>query len=163
MRLASIALGLVFVVACGGEPPTPVAPVTSAKPAASTAPKAAAPPREDATLTPRGVFFGNPDRTRVRVSPDGGKLAFLANEGGVLNVFVAPAEDPTKAKALTHETKRNLRTYEWSMDAKYILWLQDKEGDENWRLHASEVASGQDREIAGADGVRAELVDLSPK
>ncbi|HSQ63336.1 MAG TPA: alpha/beta fold hydrolase, partial [Polyangiaceae bacterium] len=161
--LGVLILAVVAPLACGGEPPPPVAPVTSATAAASATPPAAKPPREDATLTPREVFFGNPDRTRVRISPDGSKLAFLANEGGVLNVFVAPADDPSKAKPLTHETKRNLRTYDWSMDAKYILWKQDKDGDENWRLHASDVASGQDREIVAADGAQAQLAGLSPK
>src|SRR6478609_5576429 len=125
---------LVAVVACGDETPNPVTPVTSAKPQTSAV-AAKPPPKEDATLTPRTVFFSNPDRTRVRISPDGKSLAFLANENNVLNVFVGPVNDPTKAKAVTHEPKRNLRLYEWSQDSKYILWFQDKDGDENWRMH----------------------------
>ena len=134
------ALVLLAVIACGDETPNPVTPVTSAKPPASAVAKP--PPKEDASLTPRTVFFSNPDRTRVRISPDGKRLAFLANENNVLNVFVGPASDPTKAKAVTHEPKRNLRLYEWSMDSKYVLWFQDKDGDENWRLHAVDLDDG---------------------
>jgi dipeptidyl aminopeptidase/acylaminoacyl peptidase len=156
------ALLLVLVAACGDETPKPVTPVTSAKPQTS-ATVAKAPPKEDATLTPRTVFFSNPDRTRVRIAPDGKSLAFLANENGVLNVFVGPVSDPTKAKAVTHEPKRNLRLYEWSMDAKYILWFQDKEGDENWRLHAVDLATSEDRELAAGDGIQVVLDHSSPK
>src|SRR5580765_1277492 len=156
------ALVLLVLVACGDETPNPVTPVTSAKPPASAA-VAKTPPKEDASLTPRTVFFSNPDRTRVRISPDGKSLAFLANENNVLNVFVAPVMDPTKAKAVTHEPKRNLRMCEWSQDSKYILWFQDKEGDENWRMHAVDLATVQDRELAATDGVQVVLDNTSPK
>jgi dipeptidyl aminopeptidase/acylaminoacyl peptidase len=154
---------LLALVACGDETPKPVTPVTSAKPPASGAPVAKAPPKEDATLTPRTVFFSNPDRTRVRISPDGKSLAFLANENNVLNVFVASTADATKAKAVTHEPKRNLRLYEWSMDGKYILYFQDKDGDENWRMHAATIGSTEDRELAAGDGVQIVLDHLSAK
>src|SRR5579885_1339862 len=129
MRSASIVCVLAALAACGDESPKAVSPIASAKPTASAGakPPAPAPPREDSSLTPRAVFFGNPDRTRVRISPDGQSLAFLANENNVLNVFVSKSNDPGHAKAVTHEAKRNLRTYEWSMDAKYILYVQDKD------------------------------------
>ena len=161
MKARAILL-LLALVACGDETPNPVTPVTSAKPPAS-ATVAKPPPKEDATLTPRTVFFSNPDRTRVRISPDGKSLAFLANENGVLNVFVTPLGDVTKAKAVTHEPKRNLRLYEWSQDSKYVLWFQDKDGDENWRLHAVDLATSQDRELAASDGVQVVLDNTSPK
>jgi dipeptidyl aminopeptidase/acylaminoacyl peptidase len=154
------------IAACGDETPKPIAPIASAKPtedASVTPATAAPPPHADATLPPRAVFFGNPDRTRVRISPDGTKLAFLANEGGVLNVFVGPFDDPSKAKAITHVTKRHLREYHWSMDGKSILYFQDKDGDENWRLHGVDVASSQDRELAGVDGVQVVVIDQSPR
>ncbi len=162
MRIRSSCV-VAVLVACGNDNPNPVTPATSAQPSASAVAAKPTPPREDATLTPRATFFGNPDRTRVRLSPDGTKLAFLANEGTTLNVFVASADDPTKSKAVTHETKRNLRNYDWAMDGKSILWFQDKDGDENWRLHAVDAATGQDREVAGVDGVQVVLDHASPK
>jgi dipeptidyl aminopeptidase/acylaminoacyl peptidase len=159
---------LTVVFACGGDPkPNPVAPVTSAKPlpSASVVSAPPAPPKEDAALTPRKTFFGNADRARVRISPDGKWLSFLASENGVMNVFVAPVADPTKAKAVTHEAKRNLRTYEWTMDGKHVLYTQDKDGDENFRIHSVDVSvpAGDDKELAGIDGVRAEIIAVSPK
>ena len=172
MRRLFLPVSLVVVAfsACGGEPkPNPVPPVTSATPptsasvTAATVPPAA--PKEDATLTARKTYFGNADRARVRVSPDGKLLSFLASEGGVMNVFVAPIDDPSKAKAVTHEAKRNLRTYDWTMDGKHLVYAQDKDGDENFRIHVVDVTvpSGQDKELVAMDGVRAEITAVSPK
>jgi hypothetical protein len=39
-------------------------------------------------LIPRAVLFGDPDKTNVRISPDGTKLAYLAPVDGVLNIWV---------------------------------------------------------------------------
>ena len=39
-------------------------------------------------LIPRAVLFGNPEKTGPQISPDGTKLAYLAPQDGVLNVWV---------------------------------------------------------------------------
>ncbi len=38
-------------------------------------------------VIPRTLLFGNPERTRPTLSPDGRWLAFLAPEEGVMNVY----------------------------------------------------------------------------
>src|SRR5690349_21804234 len=80
-------------------PPEPPAPVT----AAVTAPAPPPPPRADATLLPRKLLFGNPDRLPPRLSPDGKRVLFIAPDQGVLNVWVGPADDIKAAKVVTHE------------------------------------------------------------
>ena len=57
---------------------------------------AAAP--DDVPLIPRAAFFGNPEKARARLSPDGQRLAYVAPVEGVLNVWVSPDDDPAKAK-----------------------------------------------------------------
>jgi hypothetical protein len=42
-------------------------------------------------LIPREVLFGNPERARPSISPDGSRLGWIAPKDGVLNVWVAPA------------------------------------------------------------------------
>ena len=148
------------------QSPTPVAPGHLGQAdGGSTAETAPGLPKahEDASLPARALFFGNPDRTHVRISPDGSKLAFLANEKGILNVFTASPSDPTKATALTHVTKRNLRAFHWSTDGKTILYSLDNEGDENWRLHAVDLSTGKDREVVGIDGAQVVVANESPK
>ena len=63
-------------------------------------------------LIPRRVFFGNPDRTSVRISPDGSHLSYLAPHQGVLNVWVENL-DGTGARPATQATKRPIRRYFW--------------------------------------------------
>ena len=57
-------------------------------------------------LIERAKFFGNPTRTAGRISPDGKWLSWIAPRDGVLNVWVAPLSDLSKARPMTAETKR---------------------------------------------------------
>ncbi len=151
----------ITTVACGDPKPAPATPISSASTSTSSSSTIAS--REDTTLPPRNVFFGNPDRTRVRIaptSPAATKLAYLANENGVLNVFVG---DGTTSNALTHASKRNVHTYEWSMDGKYILYFVDENGGENWRLRAVTSDGKNDRELFGQDGAKVILEHSSAK
>ena len=45
-------------------------------------------------IIPREVLFGNPDKSSVRLSPDGTRISYLAPVNGVMNVWVGPADDP---------------------------------------------------------------------
>jgi hypothetical protein len=49
---------------------------------------------ESAALLPRRLIFGDPERSIVRISPDGTRIAFRAPVGGVLNLWVAPRGRP---------------------------------------------------------------------
>ena len=66
-------------------------------PAGSATPAAPAAPPE---LIPRDALFGNPERANVQISPDGRYLGWVAAVDGVLNVWVAPADDIGKARAV---------------------------------------------------------------
>ena len=75
-----------------------------------------------AKLIPRDVLFGNPQRAGARLSPDGKYLSFLAPVDNVLNVWVGPPDDITKAVAVTEEKIRPIRGYNWAYDSKHILY-----------------------------------------
>src|ERR1043165_7531404 len=60
----------------------------------------------DVPLVPRKAFFGNPEKARVRLSPDGKRLAFVAPVEGVLNIWVSPDDDPATAKPVTFDKHR---------------------------------------------------------
>jgi hypothetical protein len=47
-----------------------------------------------ADLIKRSIIFGDPERALLNVSPDGKFLSWLAPLDGVLNVWVAPRENP---------------------------------------------------------------------
>lgn len=106
----------------------------------------------------RELFFGNPDKAGVTLSPDGKHVSYLAPLDGFLNVYVAPADDPAAATAVTADKKRGIRRYFWSYSSQHIIYLQDDGGDENWAVHIVDVSSKEDRnltpigEIIGPDG-----------
>ncbi|MGD0090883.1 MAG: S9 family peptidase [Planctomycetota bacterium] len=117
----------------------------------------------DVPLIPRKVLFGNPDRAAVQISPDGARLAWLAPLDGVLNVWVAPRDDLAAARAVTHDTGRGIRFYLWAYTNAHILYIQDKNGDENWRLYAVDLQTNDARDLTPFEGVQARLSQVSHK
>ncbi len=114
-------------------------------------------------LIPRQVLFGNPDRAGVQISPDGSKISYLSAVDGVLNVWVGPIEDPQAAKPVTHDEKRGVRIYFWAYTSNDVIYLQDKDGDENWRAYAVDLKSGKERDLTPVEGVRANIDNVSHK
>ena len=45
----------------------------------------------------------------------------------------------SNAKLITSDKKRGIRSYFWSKDSQYIIYAQDKKGDENWRLYSINI------------------------
>ncbi len=108
-------------------------------------------------LIDRELFFGNPEIAGAQLSPDGKWMTFLRENRGELNIWIKGREEPfSKARPLTADTKRPVRGYFWTRDSRYVLYVQDRGGDENfhvWRVDP--------RAKPGPDGVP-EAVDLTP-
>ena len=114
-------------------------------------------------LIPRSAIFGNPTRSQGRISPDGRYVSWLAPVEGVMNVWVAPASDPGAAKPVTAERVRGIQAHYWSPDGTHVLYPQDAGGNENYHVHAVEVATGGARDLTPVEAkVRAEVMGLSP-
>jgi dipeptidyl aminopeptidase/acylaminoacyl peptidase len=164
-----------MVVACGGgnkpaahavppAPPSPQAEPAPAPPAEPVPPPMAEGHPKDG-LIPRSVLFGNPSKTALQISPDGAWYSWLAPKDGVLNVFVAPASDVTKARALTSEKTRPVRNYFWTLDKKHLLYQQDKAGDENFHVFAVDVTAATPTavDLYPAEKARVEVAGVSWK
>jgi len=120
-------------------------------------------------LIDRELFFGDPEIAGAQISPDGAFIAFIKPFKGTRNIWVKKTADPfTNAKPITADTKRPIPGYFWSRDSKYILFVQDKGGDENYNVYAvnpaDAPASGQDvpaaRNLTDVKGVRASLYSV---
>jgi dipeptidyl aminopeptidase/acylaminoacyl peptidase len=120
-------------------------------------------PEPAAKLIPRRSFFGNPEKTSPQLSPDGKHLSFLAPSDGVLNVWVAPVDDLGAAKAITHSKKRPIRRFFWSYDNQHVLYMQDKGGDENWRVFSVRLSDGKEVDLTPIEGVQAQIQERSDK
>lgn len=117
-------------------------------------------------LIDRELFFGDPEIAGAQISPDGAFIAFIKPFKGTRNIWVKKTTDSfTNAKPVTADTKRPIPAYFWSRDGKYILFVQDKDGDENYNVYAvnpaDAPASGQDvpaaRNLTDVKGIRAAL------
>lgn len=106
-------------------------------------------------LIPRDVLFGNPERVSPTLSPDGTRLGFIAPDDGVLNVWVGPADDPTAARPVTFDRGRGVRIFDFCYDDRTLVYLQDTDGDEDWRLYALDLDSGDAELITPQSGVTA--------
>lgn len=114
-------------------------------------------------LIPRSVLFGNPVKTQGRLSPDGKRLAFIAPVNGVLNVWVGPVDDLSKAKPVTNDEKRGIRQYFWAHTGNHIVFLQDKGGDENWRVNVVDLDKGATLDLTPEKGVAARIMGVSDR
>jgi hypothetical protein len=117
-------------------------------------------------LIDRELFFGDPEISGAQISPDGKFIAFIKPFKGTRNIWVKHTETAFEtAKAITADTSRPIRIYFWSRDGKYILFAQDKGGDENFNVYAvnpgDSPASGQEvpaaRNLTDVKGVRAAI------
>ena len=117
-------------------------------------------------LIDRELFFGDPEIAGAQISPDGAFIAFIKPFKGTRNIWVKKTADPfTTAKPITADTKRPIPGYFWSRDGKYILFVQDKAGDENYNVYAvnpnDAPAAGQEvpaaRNLTDVKGVRAAI------
>ncbi|HJZ56546.1 MAG TPA: S9 family peptidase [Gemmataceae bacterium] len=114
-------------------------------------------------LIPREVLFGNPDRAGPKISPTGKHLAYLRpDDKNVLQVWVRTVgkEDD---HPVTEDPKRGIRQYFWAKDGKYLLYLQDTNGDENDHLYATDPDTKKTRELTPFPGVKVAGVDLDEK
>lgn len=109
-------------------------------------------------LIPRSVLFGNPLKAGPQLSPDGTRMSFLAPVNDVLNVWVGNVgkED---AQPVTQDRERGVAHYFWSEDNHHLFYLQDKGGNENWRLYAVDLRSGNTRDLTPFDNVQVQIVD----
>ena len=103
-------------------------------------------------LIPREVLFGNPERSSPRLSPDGKRMAYLAPDEGVLNVWVRTigAEDD---RVVTRDRKRGIRMFFWAENNRHLLYIQDTAGDENWHLYSVDLTSNEIRDLTPHENV----------
>ncbi|HEV3184889.1 MAG TPA: S9 family peptidase [Xanthobacteraceae bacterium] len=106
-------------------------------------------------LIPRRLLFGDPERSIVRISPDGRRIAFLAPLDGVLNVWIAPLDAPGEARPLTRVTDRNVGpALLWLHNNRHIVYFREHAGDENWQAHRVDVETGAGIPLTPGPGVK---------
>ena len=102
-------------------------------------------------LIDRKIFFDDPEIDRARISPDGGFIAFRQEYNGIMNIWVKGSDEPfDKARPLTAD-ERPIPGFFWSRDSRRILYVQDRDGDENFNLYAVDPYAVTDQNNAVAE------------
>ncbi len=114
-------------------------------------------------VIPRKLLFADPERSNVKISPDGKYISFLAPLEGVNNVWVAPLYDIKEAKPITRDKGRGIYFYLWAYDNEHIIYLQDEKGDENWRIYSVNIKNCEIKNLTPFQNVQARIIHLSYK
>jgi dipeptidyl aminopeptidase/acylaminoacyl peptidase len=137
--------------------------------AAAASPVAAFAEAAHADLPPlidRNLFYGEVTIAGAQISPDGRYLSFLKPYKGTRNIWVKGVDEPfSAARPMSAEATRPIRSYFWSRDSKYILYVQDAGGDENFNVYAIDPTLPADakkgvpptRALTNLKGVRTEI------
>jgi dipeptidyl aminopeptidase/acylaminoacyl peptidase len=121
---------------------------------------------EQPPIIDRSSFFGEITIAGAQISPDGQYISFLKPYQGTRNIWVKKANEPfSAARPVSAESSRPIRIYFWSRDSKYLLYVQDAAGDENFNVYAIDPTLAADpktgvpptRALTNFKGVRTEL------
>jgi dipeptidyl aminopeptidase/acylaminoacyl peptidase len=121
---------------------------------------------EQPPIIDRSSFFGEITIAGAQISPDGQYISFLKPYRGTRNIWVKKATAPfSAARPVSAESPRPIRVYFWSRDSKYLLYVQDAAGDENFNVYAIDPTLAADpktgvpptRALTNFKGVRTEL------
>ena len=119
--LASCLLALGLLVGCAGELPRR---------------GAADKPSE---LIPASRFFANRESNYgYRLSPDGTKVGWIAAHQNRSTIFFRSL-DARQPTILDTHSSRSIFGFRWAQDSRHVLYVQDRDGDENFRVYLADT------------------------
>ncbi len=100
----------------------------------------------------------------VAVSRDGATVAYITNDGGQFNLW-ARSLAGGEAWRLTSFTDQSVRGVAWAPDGRSLVFMADRDGDEQYQLYVIDVGSdgradGEPRRVTTADGRQHYLADV---
>lgn len=120
------------------------------------------PDSKQEALIPISQFFNDPQYAKPQISPDGKHLAYLSPHQGVLNVWIGSVDNKNSIKPITQNTKRSVFDYYWAYNNEHIIYVDDNEGDENWRIHRVNINDGTISNLATFNKVQVRIMATSP-
>ncbi len=119
-------------------------------------------------LLDRELFFGDPEVSGSQLSPDGQWMTFIKPYNGARNIWIKGADEPFDAARPITADERPVPGYFWSRDAKHVMYVQDKGGNENFHVWVVDPAAAPEgehdvppaRDLTPLDGVRAYIYSV---
>jgi dipeptidyl aminopeptidase/acylaminoacyl peptidase len=116
-----------------------------------------APGEKETRLIPMKDFFRNPEKTGFQLSPDGEHIAFFKPWQNRLNIHVQRISEEAETR-ITSATERDIAGFIWANNNR-VAFVQDRAGDENFRLYAVNKDGSDLKELTPFEKVRVEIVD----
>ena len=126
-------------------------------------------PGQDTPILDRNLFFGNPQISSGQLSPDGKTISFMKAYNGIMNIWIKDFNEPFEDAVPVTDSQRPLMGYAWTDDGKYILYVKDKDGDENINVFAIDPKQAnkdkipESRNLTPLKDVSAQMVHVSQK
>ena len=106
-------------------------------------------------------FFRKPQQSGYQLSPDGKHYMFRAPINGINNIFIQEIGESEPIQ-LTYSTERDIMHIYWSNE-NAILYRQDTEGDENYKLYYLNVESKKIKCLTDYENSNTSIIDLYSK
>lgn len=116
---------------------------------------------EEVPLIPREAFFSHGERMRVRLSPDGQWIGFVApikDENGRpkgLGVYRAPVTDKDNVQPVLVDNNPRMPEYFFTLRSDKVFFLRDVGGNENQQLHVVDLKTGKVENLTNNNEVKA--------
>jgi hypothetical protein len=109
------------------------------------------------SLIPRRILFDNPTFFGAKISPDGRWISWLAPVDGVLNLWMAQANDIKAGEPVTRTKGRPINWQDWSADGRFLMFLNDETGDENRHLFVVDPMTHAMRDVTPLANISVQL------
>ena len=105
-------------------------------------------------------FFKNPEKSSFNISPNGLLIAYMKpwEEGNrMMNIYVKSIDSNDELR-ITDASERSIYGFFWMSDER-IAYVQDKGGDENFRLYAVNIDGENEVNLTPFDNVQSQIID----
>jgi hypothetical protein len=109
------------------------------------------------SLIPRRILFDNPTFFGAKISPGGRWISWLAPVDGVLNLWMAQANDIKAGEPVTRTKGRPINWQDWSADGRFLMFLNDETGDENRHLFVVDPMTHAMRDVTPLANISVQL------
>ncbi len=116
---------------------------------------------QQAPLLDRGQFFEDPVVSDLKISPDGRLIAFFAPFAGERQLWLSRLH--LGVDSAVRVSDGPAQSFAWSRDSRYLLFLRDEGGNENFHLYAVEadtLGTGVPADLTPEAGVQARIYAL---